>query len=123
MYKYICECCGGHIDPHTMKCEYCGTQCEKHNENVYRIETFNSPVRTFESVYEIDDDMLSHCSSQDISRIVMNRLTDQLAQIITPYCEYETERDIRNFSYRVRARIKIVEPVNKEINVKDLRTI
>ena len=123
MDKYICECCGGQIDPHTMRCEYCGTQYEKNNENVYRIETFNSPVHTFESVYEIDDDVLSHYSPQDISRIVMNRLSDQLAQIITPYCEYETVRDFRNFSHKVRARIKIVEPVKKGINVKDLRTI
>lgn len=115
MDKYTCECCGGHIDPYTMKCEYCGTQYKKENEQVYRIETYHANVQTFESVYNLPDEyLISH--PKEASEIAIHHVANQLADIIAPYCEYAIEDDPFRRQKSIHARIKIVEPMNKGLN-------
>ena len=117
MEKYICECCGGQINPHTMKCEYCGTQYENKNERVFRIETFQSRVETFKCAYNVPNEML-HRYPKEASEVVIHHVANQLADMIAPYCEYTVENDPMTYQTRVYARIKIVEPVNKGLRME-----
>ncbi len=114
MNKYICECCGGHIDPYTMKCEYCGTQYKKENDVVYRIETVHSRVQTFKCAYNIPDEYLINYPKES-SEMAIRHVAGQLASMIAPYCEYTVEDDPLNHKKMIYARIKIVEPINKGI--------
>lgn len=115
MNKYICECCGGHIEPITMKCEYCGTQYKKENEQVFRIETFRGRVQTFESAFSISNEELVRYP-KEVSEIALRHVADQLAQVIAPYCEFRVEDNPMICSKRICARIKVVEPMNKGLN-------
>jgi hypothetical protein len=118
MNKYICECCGGQINPYTMKCEYCGTQYKNEDEKVFRIETFQSKVQTFKSVYNLPDEYLVR-HPKEASEIAIHHVANQLADIIAPYCEYMVEDDPMCRQKRICARIKIVEPINKGLNIED----
>ena len=118
MKKYICECCGGQINPLTMQCEYCGTQYKKENEEVFRIETFQGKVQTFKSAYSISDEHLMRYP-KEASEIALHHVANQLAQVIAPYCEYQVEDDPFSRQKRIYARIKIVEPMNKGLRINE----
>lgn len=116
MDKYICECCGGKINPHTMTCEYCGTQYKKEDEKVFRIETFQVPVQTFKCAYDIPNEFIIR-DPKSASLAVLNHLANELAEVIAPYCEYQIEDDPFRCQKRVRAQIKIIEPINKGLRI------
>ena len=116
MNKYVCDCCGGQINPYTMKCDYCGTQYKKENEQVFRIETFQGRVQTFKSAYNITDEYLVR-HPKEASELAIRHVANQLADIIAPYCEYEVEDDPIIRQKRIYARIKIVEPMNKGLRI------
>lgn len=46
MEKYICECCGGSINPETMKCEFCGTYYKGNSKKkaVYLQQLLNAGI-------------------------------------------------------------------------------
>ena len=116
MKKYVCECCGGQINPRTMQCEYCGTQYKKENEEVFRIETFHGKVQTFQTAYSIpNEDLIRY--PKEVSEIAVHQVANQLAQVIAPYCEYWVEDDPMRASKCIRSRIKIVEPMNKGLRI------
>ena len=116
MKKYICECCGGQINPLTMQCEYCGTQYKKESEEVFRIETFQGKVQTFQTAYSIpSEDLIRY--PKEVSEIAVRHVANQLAQVIAPYCEYRVEDDPMRMAKRIYARIKIVEPMNKGLSI------
>lgn len=116
MKKYICECCGGQINPRTMQCEFCGTRYKEENETVYRIETFQGKVQTFKSVYNMPDEYLARYP-KEASEIAIRHVTSQLADMIAPYCEYTVEDDPMRMGKRIYARIKLVEPMDKGLRL------
>lgn len=116
MNKYVCECCGGQIDPRTMQCEFCGTQYKKEKEEVFRIETFQGKIQTFKSAFDIPDEFLLH-NPQEASEIAVHHVANQLAGMIAPYCEYMVADDPMRCQKQVRAIIKIVEPINKGLRI------
>jgi len=114
--KYICECCGGQINPRTMQCEYCGTHYKKEDGQVLRIETFQGKVQTFKSALDIDDDYLIRYP-KEASEIAIHQVANELASMIAPYCEYEIEDAPFRRQKRLHAMIKIVEPMNKGLRI------
>ena len=110
---YICDCCGGKVDPVTLTCEYCGTVYKKDiDDHFIRIETFTNPVVTLTSKINIGDMMSCGMSSDDISKMVMNTMVRELSEVIAPYISLQMERD-ETTGYNVRGIVKVVLPVNK----------
>lgn len=106
MDKYICECCGGHINPRTMKCEYCGTQYKKEYDNYVRIETFQNPVITLKSRVMLDRDVPLEVAS----RYALEELTRELARNLTPFLVTESMYHPDTMLTEVNGMIKIVKP-------------
>lgn len=106
MEKYICECCGGHINPHTMKCEYCGTQYKKEHDNFIRIETFQNPVITLKSKVVID----RHVPLEIASKVALEELTRELAKNLTPFLVVESFSHSDVMEHEICGMIKIIKP-------------
>ena len=105
MDKYVCQCCGGVIDRHTMKCEYCGTtyKADYETQRLY-VETYTNPVRTLRVAATIRPEDL-------------HRLQEQLAESLLPLMRYETTFDYEHMYYKVYGDLKAVVPINGgEIN-------
>ena len=112
MEKYLCECCGGHINPTTMTCEFCGTKY-KRDDTVIRIETFRNPVRTFTACAEMEDDFIHDIGAETASKIIMNELTLKLSKAIWSNMVVESEQDMARRVHRIRGTIKMVEPIEQ----------
>lgn len=111
--KYKCECCGGDINPYTLKCEYCGTQYKDKNERVVRVDHYSSPVRTIAMQRYVSEEELKHYSLEEVSEHVVQDLTYQIAEVIAPFCNFSVENDIRYWQKRIVAICKIVQPNNE----------
>ena len=86
------------------------------NEEVFRIETFQGKVQTFQTAYSITDEQLMRYP-KEASEIAMHSVVNQLAQVIAPYCEYRVEDDPMRMGKRIYARIKLVEPMDKGLRL------
>jgi len=117
MEKYICDCCGGAIDPRTMTCEYCGTKYKRNDDywaKPIRLETFQNPVNTYTARVSISEyDMRAFNGDMDsLSRWAVDSIAHELAKSIAPNMSVESERDIRYGGYNIYGTIKVVEPVH-----------
>lgn len=112
MDKYICGCCGGRINRSTMTCEYCGTQYKEENNNIIRIETFRNPVRTFQAKVAIPDSWFREFDAEEVSKMAVKELANELAKAIPPMMEVYQEYDPSYMQHILKGRIKIVQPVN-----------
>ena len=113
MEKYLCECCGGHINPRTMTCEYCGTQYKRQWDdplNVVRIETYRNPVKTFTATMAIDSEKLDWMGAKDASIIALNHLRAELSKALYETMVVESEHDIARHQEIIRGTVKIVVP-------------
>lgn len=109
--KFICECCGGAINPRTYQCEYCGTQYKRDDDDqIIRIETFRSPVRTFAAEVVIDSYDIQTMGAETASAIAVKSLTQKLAECIAPYMSMEQEYVIDRNIHKIRGKVKIIEP-------------
>ena len=113
MDKYKCSCCGGNINRATMTCEYCGTRYKEEYGNVFRVETFQNPVRTLASQFVLDDRYMMINNPQEYSEYAIRTLARQFAESIAPFMDVEYEHDPCMHVTKLSARIKIVEPIHK----------
>ena len=110
---YICQCCGGRIDPLTMICDYCGAAYKKDHDNVIRIETFHNPVQTFSAQVAVDPYLLRELGPEKASEVAMNQLVHELSKCIAPMMEVYSDYRIDSGTYVVNGRIKMVQPVHR----------
>lgn len=110
MKKLICKCCGGKINSSTYRCEYCGTQYEKHQDNIIRIETYQNPCRVYKAQMYMRNDEIEMLGKENASEIAIKQLSRNLAEAIEPNLEIVTEYDPLLMSQKISARVRIVEP-------------
>ena len=111
MKPMICECCGGLIDPTTMRCMYCCTAYERdENDRVVRIETFQNPVKVYRSEMDVEGHIASELGPSNLSQMAVKQLARNLADAIAESMDMTYEYDPINNSHRMTARIRIVEP-------------
>ena len=116
MEKYVCDCCGGTINPLTMTCEYCGTKYKREYDprddrsNIYRVETYQNPVRTYTARVDIDAYDVRTNDPETISQIAVKELARELSKCIAPNMVIESQRDIRYGGYSVFGTVKVVTP-------------
>lgn len=111
MKAMICDCCGGQIDPITLKCKYCQTAYERDlNDEIIRIETFQNPIKIFGSQMLIDDYIIEMLGENEASKVVKKELSLKLARAIAECMEIRCVHDPVHMRREVSARIRIVEP-------------
>lgn len=116
MKKYICPCCGGHINQLKLQCEYCGTQFEDENNPLLRVETFTSPVDTLCcNVLVAQEDI------EKSKEIVCQQIAHDIAKRISKnYTQYDIEYDPQTQYYTVRAVIKVIKPINNKWYINEV---
>lgn len=109
MKKYICECCGGTINPATLKCEYCGTCYRDENDSIIKIETFHNPVKVYEAECAIPDYV---ARNENASEFILNRLANQLATRLVENMDIQIAENYnpRDMEIKVRGRVKVIVP-------------
>lgn len=113
MEKYICEQCGGSINPVTMKCEYCGTQYKSHNNQIIRVETFRNPVKTLCAECRISKFDVANIGSDNAARHITNRLSAMFAQEIEDIIQLDAVYDPARMEYHIHGMLKVVIPEQK----------
>ena len=113
MDRYVCQCCGGVIDRHTMKCEYCGTtyKADYETQRLY-VETYTNPVRTLRVGATLRSEDLHLLGEQKATEVLTHRLQEQLAESLLPLMRYETTFDPEYRQYKIYGDLKAVVPIN-----------
>lgn len=110
MKELKCKNCGAPINPQTLRCEYCGTQYKRDYDNVLRIETYQSPCRTYKTQMVIPKEEIKYLGQETVSEIAIKQLSRNLAEAIAPNMELHTEYDPCYMQQKITARVRIVEP-------------
>jgi hypothetical protein len=112
MNKYICDCCGGKINPATMECEYCGTHFKEDyiNDSVIRIETYRNPVETLAAATMIPDEMIKSLGPEKASEYAVHVLAKKLSEGIVPFMVLQSEFDPCRYHHKIEARVKLIVP-------------
>ena len=112
MNKYICDCCGGKINPATMECEYCGTHFKEDyiNDSVIRIETYRNPVETIAAKTVITVEMIRDLGPEKASEYAVHVLYKKLSERIVPFMVLQSEFDPCRKQHLIEARMKMIVP-------------
>lgn len=111
MKALICECCGGQIDPNTMKCKYCGTAYERDEQDtVVRIKTIPSPVRIYEAQIDVDNLVVNEIGEDNAAKMAVTQLSRKIADAIVENMEIDCQYDPIYNAHKVRAIVRIVKP-------------
>ena len=112
--KYICECCGGKVNPDTLTCEYCGTKykLDYYANNFLRRETFQAPVDKFTCEVVMDQRELYVLGPEKASEIAIHRIAEQMADGLIPMIKYNVEYDPFCYCYKYRGVIRAIRPIN-----------
>ena len=114
--KYKCPCCGGHINPQTMQCEYCDTQFEDENRNMIgRVETFRNPVGTICCQSYLNPDDIAHYGLEKASEYVLREMVTGLVDKIYPFMEVRAIHDPMHYGVKLEGRIKCTIPKERSI--------
>ena len=107
---FICECCGGQVDPAAMKCEYCGTTYRlDENYKPIMIQTYSAPIHTFAVNTKIDSTLLS-LYGRDYTDRVVREISGQLAERLLPYIEYRIQPNIEDIGLNLYSTVRVCEP-------------
>lgn len=116
MKKYQCECCGGVVNPATLKCEYCGMAYrvdETFSQPIlYKIETYTNPVNTFRACASIDPHDVKRFGPEYCSKHAIDILSSKLSEVLSQNMVIDSEVDLNSGMYRVQGTVKVVRPVN-----------
>jgi hypothetical protein len=107
----VCPNCGGSIHRDTMICEYCGTKFELDNSHqVLRVETYTSPVRTFQAQVMIPNEEFKHNNAEALTDYTISKLRSNLMDALTDMMELRTVYDPRLNHQIITARMRVVDP-------------
>ena len=110
MEELKCKNRGAPINPHSLRCEYCGTQYKRDYDNVLRIETYQSFCRTYKSQINIPTETIRMIGEENASEIAIRKLSRNLAEAIAPNMEMRTEYNPCDMEQIITARVRIVDP-------------
>ena len=112
--KYICECCGGKVNPVTLACEYCGTKYKQDYDtnSVFRIETFQAPVDKFACEVVMDQRDIYVLGPEKASEIAIHKIAARMADGLIPMIKYNMEYDPICCGYKYHGEIRAIRPIN-----------
>ncbi len=107
-----CQCCGAPLSKTYggWKCDYCGTTYAD-DSGVLKIVSVPARVEHLRCDVEVDD-MIVYNDPDYASKYILRQISQQLAEKIAPYMQYETESYPFKRTQRVKARIGVVLPAD-----------
>ena len=107
-----CKYCNGHIDPHTLMCEYCGTQYREENRlgEVHYIQTCPAPIQVLRSQVVMTDEAIRHTSPEHMSEYAIKVLSRNLADALAEHMKVETYYEPGTMTQIIRGTVRVVEP-------------
>ena len=105
----ICDCCGGHIDKITLKCNSCGTQYRIKSNGMLEFVTYPRKVK-FMTDAVIIPRFIVESDMEKAMEYSLHQLAERLVEHIMPLCEWVQEYDPRTQSYYLHMRIGLAEP-------------
>lgn len=106
-----CEKCGGHINPSTLRCEYCGTQYEDDGLGRLYITRFDPKMDVLCSNVSFDWDFIG--SEEDLnmaSEYAIKEVSYKIAKSIIPYLDIKTIEDPMRRKTNIHARLRVIRP-------------
>ena len=116
---YICPCCGGHVNPVTLKCEFCGVAFKKEGSDILRIETYRNPVRTFRAGVRLDRFLIHELGMEEASKIAVENLTKELSKSIPLCMTVHEDCNLDLWARTYYGEIKMIEPLHVGVNTYD----
>lgn len=116
MKRYVCECCGGNISLHSLRCEYCGTQYKDETYDLVRIQYSQEPIDTCGAIVTVSDldlECMGEKAGEIIADILANRLTDVIKRNISINVKNKPQEHCQQFI----GRIKTVRPTHDYNNM------
>ena len=108
---YVCTQCGGRVNRSTLTCEMCGTHFKDVSTPEFvRIVVDKPGVHVLKSTMAMDKYMANELGAIELSRIVIERMSQSLAEAIAPYIDLEWEDSPRDCSIHVMGRIRVLDP-------------
>ncbi len=111
-----CDYCGGHINPKTYKCEYCGTQYVKPRDAYAPLEmkvvAVQAPVDTIAVSMRIPMERAKSMVDMGIpiEEYVRRDFAEQIAEQIAGNLTIYEDFDIRAYEKVYMARLRVVKP-------------
>ncbi len=112
-----CDYCGGHINPKTYKCEYCGTQYVKPRVDSYaplemKVVAVQAPVDTLAVSMKIPMERAKSMVDMGIpiEEYVRRDFAEQIAEQIAGNLTIYEDFDIRGYEKVYMARLRVVKP-------------
>ena len=111
-----CDYCGGHINPKTYKCEYCGTQYVKPRDAYAPLEmkvvAVQAPVETLAVSMRIPMERARSMvdTGIPIEEYVRRDFAEQIAEQIAGNLTIYEDFDIRGYEKVYMARLRVVKP-------------
>lgn len=113
MIKLQCTNCGGHINPNTYVCEYCGTRYEKPTDRTMMLPPVmieHPKVKTFAAKVNVDPHMVECLGEKDAADYCVRQITSSLADQLAPFITIEVDYDHMECCRIVKGKVRIVEP-------------
>lgn len=104
-----CQCCGAPINRATMTCEFCGTQYQRSQNDILRIETYSDPVVTLRSNRAITDEELKSLGPELASEIALRSICREFADSMMPFIKVDTNLSPGKPA-RVYGTVKFIRP-------------
>lgn len=101
----ICKCCGGTINPRTMKCEYCDTSYRRHVDGIIEIHRPGEDCLT--SAFSIDRHALRE-EGAPLMRYCLDKMAHKMAEQLLPYCEFTSRYEPGIDSIELRSRVRVI---------------
>lgn len=112
--RYVCECCGGKVNPDTLTCEYCGTKykLDYYANNFLRRETFQAPVDRFACKVVMDQRNLYTLGPEKASEFAIHKIASQMAKGLIPMIKYNVDYDPCDCTYTYFGEIRAIRPID-----------
>lgn len=107
MNPFVCDCCGGTINPRTMKCEFCGTAYKREVAGI--VELRRSGEQTLTSSFSID----RHALREDGAHVMeycLRNMAGKMAEQLMPFCDFASRYDPESDRIFISGRLRVVEP-------------
>ena len=103
----ICDCCGGTINPRTMRCEFCETPYKREVAGI--VELRRSGEKTLTTSFSIDRRALRE-EGAPIMEYCLNNMAGKMAEQLMPFCDFASRYEPESDRIYMSARLRVVEP-------------
>lgn len=112
IYALECKNCGGKLNPETLRCDYCGTQYERENQNgvVHYIQTCPAEVKVLRAQVKIPNEHIMMGDAERISEYTLKEMAHCLANELLKYTKIEKEYDPYTMTQMIRGTVRVVKP-------------